>query len=150
MEALYSSTDKKLFEGNPTFLIKDGKLNQRELAKLRMGINELLGELRLKDVSNISDVDYAILEQNGKLSVFLKPEKQAVSLEDLKISKTSSKIGYAIIVDGEIDTSNLRNAHKSEIWLEKYLSKNKIKKQDVFLMTIDGNERINIIKKEIG
>ena len=78
---------KKLFFGDPSFIIKNGKLDQDELGKLRIGINEFLWELRIKDVSDIDDVEYAILEQNGKLSVFLKSEKQPLCLEDIKTKK---------------------------------------------------------------
>ena len=132
---------KKLFAGNPSILIRQGKLNQRELAELRIGVNELLGELRLKDASDISQVDYAIIEQNGKLSVFLKDGEST--------SPTVSGIGHAVVIDGVINESNLRYSQKNKIWLEKYLSAHKIELSDIFLMTVDDKSKVSIIKKEI-
>lgn len=132
---------KKLFAGNPSVLIRQGKLNQRELADLRIGVNELLGELRLKDASDISQVDYAIIEQNGKLSVFLKDGEST--------SPTVSGIGHAVVIDGVINESNLRYSQKNKIWLEKYLSAHKIELSDIFLMTVDDKSKVSIIKKEI-
>lgn len=132
---------KKLFAGNPSILIRQGKLNQRELAELRIGVNELLGELRLKDVSDISQVDYAIIEQNGKLSVFLKDGEST--------SPTVSGIGHAVVIDGVINESNLRYSQKNKLWLEKYLSAHKIELSDIFLMTVDDKSKVSIIKKEI-
>ena len=132
---------KKLFAGNPSILIRQGKLNQRELAELRIGVNELLGELRLKDVSDISQVDYAIIEQNGKLSVFLKDGEST--------SPTVSGIGHAVVIDGVINESNLRYSQKNKIWLEKYLNAHKIELSDIFLMTVDDKSKVSIIKKEI-
>ena len=129
-------------------IIKKGKLDQKELSKLRMGINELMGELRLKNISDISDVDYAILEQNGKLSVFPKSKKQSVCAEDMKINKDESGIAHAVILDGEIDESNLKTAGKSAAWIEDYLKKHRINMETVFLMTIDDKSSVNIIIKE--
>lgn len=132
---------KKLFAGNPSILIKKGKLNQKELSSLRIGINELLGELRLKDVSDISQVDYAILEQNGKLSVFLK--------ENEVLEPTITGIGHAVIIDGVINESNLYYSNKNEAWVKKCLSEHKIPLNDVFLMTVDDKSKVNIVRKEI-
>ena len=123
---------KKLLNGNPSYIIKKGKINQKELAKLRMGLPELLGELRLKDIGNINDVDYAILEENGKLSVF---------------EKEKSSLAHALIIDGKIVKSNLDIVSKDEKWLLSYLKKKKIPLSKVFLLTFcDSN--INIIMKE--
>jgi uncharacterized membrane protein YcaP (DUF421 family) len=132
---------KKLFAGNPSILIKKGKLNQGELSNLRIGVNELLGELRLKDVSDISQVDYAILEQNGKLSVFLKENESS--------APSITGIGHAIVIDGVINESNLKYSNKNEAWLYKQLTASKIELNDVFLMTVDDDSKINIIRKEI-
>lgn len=139
---------KKLFTGNPSFIIRNGVLDQKELAKLRIGINELIGELRLKDVCDISEVDYAIVEQNGKISVFLKKDKQTITAGDLGIDNKDLGIGHAIILDGNIDYTNLKYAQKNEKWLFKQLKERNLSLDDVFLMTVDGGSNINIIKKE--
>ena len=91
---------KKMIIGNPSYVINKGKLDQKELERLRMSLPELLGELRLKNVGDISNVDYAILEENGKLSVFEKG--------------VASSVAHALIIDGSINESNLKIAGKSE------------------------------------
>lgn len=145
--ATKSKTVKKMFFGNPSIIIEHGVINQKELARLRIGINELIGELRLKDVGSISDVEYAILEQNGKLSVFLKKENQPLCSKDLKI-EGGSTLDHAIIIDGEIDESNLKQAGKSNAWLNSYLKKHKLQISKIFLMTVNDENVINIINKE--
>lgn len=146
--ATKSKAVKNLFFGNPSVIIEKGILNQKELSRLRIGINELLGELRLKDVSSIDEVDYAILEQNGKLSVFLKNSKQPVIAEDLKINKPACGIAHAVVIDGEIDDSNLMSASKTKEWLNKYIRHHKINIKSILLMTVDDNNNICIINKE--
>ena len=125
---------KKLIVGNPSYIIKKGKLNQGELSRLRMGLSELLYELRLKDVDDISNVDYAILEENGKLSVF---------------EKDKSKLSHAIIIDGDIVKSNLELICKDEKWVLSYLERHKIDLKNVFLLCASEDLSINIIMKEI-
>ena len=139
---------KKIFEGSPSFLIKKGVIDQKELEKSRISITELMGELRLKDVSSIDDVDYAIIEQNGKISVFLKPDKQPLTAYDIGITKQDSGIAHAIIVDGDINSSNLQASKKTEAWLNKYLENHRLSLKCIFLMTIDDNEKISITMKE--
>ena len=146
--ATKSAALKKMFFGNPSFIIKNGVVNQKELSRLRIGINELLGELRLKDVSDISHVDYAILEQNGKLSVFLKSDKQTICLEDMKIKKSNEGICHAVVVDGEINESNLSYANKTTKWLYKYLDTHNINIKEIFLLTVNDTNEITIIYKE--
>ncbi len=132
---------KKMLFGSPSIIIQHGILNQKELSRLRISISELLGELRLKDVSDINDVDYAILEQNGKLSVFLKKDK-------ITLEKESDGIAHSIVIDGDINESNLKYAKKSREWIFDQLSLRSIDIKDVFLMTVDDGENINIIIKE--
>lgn len=146
--ATKSKTLKKMFAGNPSFIIRNGKLNQKELGRLRIGLNELLGELRLKDVSDIGDVDYAIIEQNGKLSVFLKEDKRNVTVQDLGIKASHTGIGHAVIIDGNINYTNLKYAQKNEAWLNKQLKERNLNIEAVFLMSVDDTSNINIIIKE--
>jgi uncharacterized membrane protein YcaP (DUF421 family) len=143
-----SSFLKKVFFGRPSMIIKNGELNQKELARLRIGVSELLGELRLKDVGDISDVEYAVLEPNGKLSVFLKSDKKTVTLQDLKVQGQNDAIAHPIIIDGVINEKSLSYAKKDRAWIDKYLSKQNLKLEKIFLMTITDSEKINIIKKE--
>jgi len=131
---------KNLFFGKPNIIIKEGSVNQLELKKLRMSINELLSELRLKDIDDISTVDYAILEQNGKLSVFEKKKTAG------RVDK--SDFCYAIITDGEINKTDLENINKTEEWLQCQLKKQKLTADKIFLMTSTRQGKTNIILKE--
>lgn len=146
--AIKSKTLKKAFFGNPSIIIEHGIVNQKELKRLRIGINELLGELRLKDVSDISHVDYAILEQNGKLSVFLKKDKQTVVAEDLQILTKQEGICHAVVTDGQINDTNLSLAKKEKKWLFQELRARNIELKEVFLLTVNDADEISIIYKE--
>ena len=138
---------KRAFFGNPSIIIKNGVLNQRELARLRIGINELLGELRLKDVSDIQDVDYAILEQNGKITVIKKRASSPPTLKDIGISAEECGICHIIVADGKIDKHGLKQSKKSREWLTGYLSAKTLLPDDVYIMTIDDADKIKIIKR---
>ena len=146
--AIKSKCLKKFFFGNPSVIIQNGIIDQKELARLRIGINELLGELRLKDVADISDVNYAILEQNGKLSVFLKVKKQPVALEDIGKEKCDTGICHAIVVDGELNESNLQFAKKDIGWLNKFLRTHNTNMKEIFLLTVNDIGQTTIIYKE--
>ncbi len=128
---------RRAFMGAPSIIIRGGVLDQKELERLRISISELLSELRLKDVAKIEDVDYAILEQNGQLSVFLKDNKKA-----------SNGIAHALIQDGSINYSALDEIGQDPTWLEDNLKSNGLGIKEVFLMTVDESNNINIIKKE--
>jgi uncharacterized membrane protein YcaP (DUF421 family) len=124
-----SKTLKRLFDGEPSFLIKRGILDQSELIKQRISVDEFIGELRQKDISAIDDVDYAILEQNGKLSVF---------------PKTGSGVSFPLIIDGDINRRILNLIGQSEVWLMERLTTHKAELGSVLLFTIDdaGNEHL--------
>jgi len=125
---------KKYIEGKPIFLIYKGELKQSALSENRISINELLCEIRMQGVGNISDVYYAVLEQNGKLSIFEKDKNKSFT--------------HTLIVDTETNEKVLSRLGYDEKWLQKQLDKHKVDKKDVFLMTIDDNEKTYIIKKE--
>lgn len=139
---------KKIFFGNPSIIVQNGVLNQKELSRLRIGASELLSELRLKGFSDISEIDYAILEQNGKLSVFPKAENKPVAIKDLGIKKEEDGISHPLIVDGKINQSNLTYANKTEKWLKSYLARHAINLNEVFLLTCNDANTVNIIIKE--
>lgn len=125
---------KKFVDGVPTFLIYRGKLRQYELRENRISVNELISELRQQGVGDISDVYYALLEPNGKISILEKGEKE--------------NLAHSIIIDTEADLVALKSLGYDETWLKKTLDKNRVKKKDVFLMTLDDTGAVNIILKE--
>ena len=143
-----SKAARKLFFGTPTILIKEGKIDQAQMAKMRISINELLGELRLKDCFDIRDVDYAIIEQNGKLSLFLKSQKQQLCKEDISSGITNTPPHFSIITDGEINYNGLSILGKNEKWLLEFLEEHSIDTKEVYLLTMNKLNNINIIYKE--
>ena len=135
-----------MLEGKPNMIICRGVLLQNELQRARIGIDELICELRLKNITVINDVEYAILEQNGKISVIPKESCRGVTLEDLGISSVSRGFAHPVILGGSICKYNLKFVGKDEKWLKKKLSG--ISAKDILLMTVDDEENVNIIKKE--
>ncbi len=127
---------RKVFDGKPSVIIEKGKLNFTEMEKLRIGIEELIVEARLKGVSDISDIDYAILEDNGKLSVFTR-------------SNTSGKgIAHIIISDGQISERGLATVGLSRDALDARLKSKQLTAENVFLYTLDDAGGEFIIRKE--
>ena len=137
---------KKLFGGSPSFIIKKGKLCKNEMEKVRISIDELLSQLRIKNIFDLSEVEYAILEENGQLSVVPKAYARSVTLDDLNIQSKEKGIAHTIIADGQISDFNLSLSGHNKKWLMKQLKLRNCKLKDVFLFTIDDSENIYIIK----
>ena len=124
---------KRVIDGEPSFIVYKGKLRQNVLRENRISANELLSELRVLGVGDIAEVDYAILEQSGKISA---------------LKKKSDNMAHALIVDGEVNESALTSLGYDSRWLEKRLREKHAKQEEIFLMTVDDNGYINIIKEE--
>lgn len=140
---------KKIMTGEISVLIDKGKLNMKEMKKNRISLEELASELRQKNIADISRVQYAIMEKNGKISVIEKAEYQPCTLEDMNIHSEERGIAHAFIVDGEICYENIESSGKNEEFLKKELKKRKIKSaEDIVLFTCDDAGNINIIRKE--
>jgi len=145
---LKSNRLKRLFYGSPTILIRNGEVIQSELKKNRIEIDEIMSELRQKGYSDISKIAYAILEENGKMSVFPSADVSPVTPSDLGIKVTESGIAHVCVLDGTVIKSNLELISWSTDRLNKELKKQKAELSDVFLMTIDDTDHVNIILKE--
>ena len=124
---------KKYVEGEPIYLVYRGKLLQNVLKENRLSINELLCEMRIQSISSIEEIDYAVLEQNGSISIF---------------KKDDTPLSHSVIVDGEVDLNMLSLLGHDGKWLEKQLFKKRLNTSDVFLMTLNDNDDIYIIRKE--
>jgi len=138
----------KIISGAPSLLIKKGKLDQKELSKLRLSVEELLCELRLKNISDIADVEYAILEQNGQMSVFPKAGMTPVTLDDMKLEPQKHGFAHPIVVCGSLNEVNLRLMNKSRHWLDGELTKKEAKIDEVLLFTLDDSGNTTLILKE--
>ena len=138
---------KPIFDGKPSILISKGKLNTAEILRVRISLEELLSQLRIAGVADIGEVNYAILEQNGQLSVITKKHASPPSADDLKVKVSESGIAHALIVDSEVSDFNLKQIGRSRGWLEKRLSHYKIKLSDVMLFTVDDSGKENLIRR---
>ena len=122
---------KKLLDGNPSIVILHGKIRKKEMSRLRLSMEDLLCELRLKNVSSVSDVDYAILEQNGQISVFQKNE---------------APLSHAIVIDGAVNEFLLKKIGKTKHWLYKILQEKGVRElRDVFLLSVTDSGSVTLI-----
>lgn len=139
---------KRIFEGSPGVLIRRGVLDQTALKKMRISVEELLSAFRLQGIVSISDVYYAILEQNGQLSVVLRKEKQPPTAEDLGTPLKETGISHAIIVDGRIKKEELTASGRTERWLKNALSSRGAEAGEIFLFAVDDGGEIVCIPRE--
>ena len=139
---------KNVFSSRPSFLIKDGKIDQKALEKNRISLDELISKLRQQGINDLSEAKYAIIEQDGQISIVSKSPYRQPNLEDLGIEGKETGIMHIIIANGEINRHSLKIIQKNEKWVEDQLSKQKLCASDVFLMTVNDAEEIQITKKE--
>ncbi|MEG6523797.1 DUF421 domain-containing protein [Desulfotomaculum sp. 1211_IL3151] len=109
--------------GGPSILIENGKVMEQELYKLRYNINDLLEQLRTKNFPDIADVEFAILETSGEISVIPKSQKRPINPADLNIPTDYEGIPISLIIDGYVIVHNLDKINLSEQWLSSELSK---------------------------
>ena len=125
-----------------------GKINEKALKKERFTINELQERLRGNNVVNLGDVEYAILETSGEVTVIQKPEKRNTIPEDFNIKPDYEGIPYDLVIDGKIMNQNLKIIGKNYEWLKKEVKKFSINPEEALVVTIDGKGRIFCQKKE--
>ena len=141
---------RKIMSGKPAILIYRGKIDEKALKKESITINELQERLRVDNIFNLGDVEYAILETNGELTVIQKPEKRALTPQDLNIDPDYEGIPYDLVVEGKIMHENLKTIGKDEIWLQKQLKKFDANTGNTLVATIDGKGNFFCQKKEKG
>lgn len=126
---------RTVFDGKPSLIIVNGKINYKEMIKQRYSLDDLLIGLRQKEIRNIDMVEYAFLEPNGQLSVF-----------KYNFFKMKSAYPVALILDGFVQDDVLRHIHKTKKWLDLELGKKNLKSSDIFY-AFYKNKKIYIIKK---
>lgn len=136
--------------GKPSILIYRGKINEKQLRKERFTINELEERIRANNVVNLGDVEYAILETSGQVTVIQKPEKRNTIPEDFNITPEYEGIPYDLVVDGKVMYRNLKEIGKNYEWLEKQVEKFKMKPEEALIVTLDGKGQMFCQKKEEG
>ena len=137
-----SLKSRQIICGKPRILIYRGKIDNKALKKERFTINELQERLREKNVVNIGDVEYAILETSGQVTVIEKPDKRKTTPKDFNIMPEYEGLSYDLIIDGRILYENLRLIEKDYLWLESEVGKFNIRPEDALLVTFDGSGQI--------
>ena len=153
-EIINSLIDRKfvrfrhLTEGKPVTIIRNGELLQNELKELRYTINDVLLGLRQKDVFDIEEVEYAVVETNGTLSVLLKPNYRPATPKTVGKTEKATGMPCAVIIDGKIIESSFKDCGitEKEVLAKLHRETDDIKK--VMLMTVDKSKKFNIIFKK--
>ena len=138
---------RNFFNSKEVILIENGKINRKNMSKNQITINILETEARVNGFFNLDDINNAILEPNGKISFELKEKYKPIIKKESSIKTKNHSIVYNIIIDGEIVKDNLKYIHKDINWLNHELKVLGKKKEDILLLTIDNDEKINIYPK---
>ncbi len=138
---------REIICGKPSILIYRGKIDEKVLKKERFTINELQERLRGNNVVNLGDVEYAILETSGEVTVIQKPNKRNTTPEDFNIIPDYEGISYDLVIDGKIMYDNLKILDKDYDWLKKEVNKFGFNPEEALIVTLDGNNQIFCQKK---
>lgn len=139
---------RSALQGNAVVLINNGKLDVKQLKRLRYTVDDIMEALRQKDVFNIDDVQFAVAETNGSLSVLLKPEKRTLTAEDIGKNGAAEAMGCVVVADGQIIRSDFKYCGMTEEKLGKLIKKSKLSVEDIFLLTVDMHGNTCLVKKE--
>lgn len=138
-----------LVQGHPIIIIRDGELQQKEMKKLRLTIDDILEALRQKDIFDISLVAYAIIETNGRMSVMLKPDFETVTNKNAGIASEDSGIPCVVITDGQIERSAFEDCNMTDEKLKSIIKKQNIDVGNTLLMTVDKSGKTVVIGRDI-
>jgi uncharacterized membrane protein YcaP (DUF421 family) len=138
----------RLITFEPTVVVQNGKMINSNLKNIRYSIDNLLQMLREKDVFDIAEVETAVVEANGSLSVLKIPEKQTVLKEDIRLNReVSSSLASPVIIEGQIDTKVLAAVGLNEIWLHKQLETHGINSiEEIFFASVNAAGELHISK----
>ena len=136
---------RRFFMSTPTILIEKGEILIEGLKKVKFDINDLLESCRIKGYFDISEIEYALMEANGELSILPKEKNRNVTLSDMNINKTQKGLYANVIIDGKIMKKNLEAINRSEEWLRKEIKN--IDLSNILLATVDNQYNIKIYFK---
>ena len=139
---------REIICGKPSILIYRGKIDEQILKRERFTINELQERLRGNNIVNLGDVEYAILETSGQVTVIQKPDKRNTIPADFNIMPEYEGISYDLVVDGKIMYDNLKLLGKDYKWLKKQINKFGFSPENALIATLDGNGQIFCQQKD--
>lgn len=141
--SLKSERARGIICGTPSVVIENGKIIEKELYRLRYNINDLLEQLRSKNIPNIADVEFAILETSGQLSVIPKSQKRPVIPEDMSLPTKYEGLPVTLIIDGYVFRKNLEKMNLNEDWLKSELQKFNVHSfKDVLFASLDTEGKL--------
>lgn len=135
---------KAILSSKPAIIIKRGKIDFKMMKKVRISLEELVSQVRQNGIYALSEVDYAILEENGKMSVIPKNANRQPDKTDMNIKYIDNGIMHIVISDGCVNSHSLSLLNKNRAWLERKLQKLKVPIKEVFCMTVDDAGEIFI------
>ena len=138
----------RIISGNPIVIVHNGKPSWTAMRKLRMTVEDLIDGLRELGYFDIADIDTAIVETNGKLSVYLKADKQPLTASDMQVKIEDKPMPCVVMTDGELNAFGMENCGWSKERILRTLQNEKIAPSSVMLMTADSNGDYRVIRKE--
>ena len=144
---LKNRTFRKLISGKPKLIIKDGKIDQVQMRKLRYTIDDIMESLRGEGIFDLNEVQFAIVETTGKISFYQKYDSRPVTNGDLNLNKQSIDPPSLIISDGVLLDVALNSIKRSKQWVLNTLKEKNLNVKDVFIMTVDCNGKTFIVTK---
>ena len=139
---------RRFFMGTPTIVIQNGKILKNGLKKIKFDINDLLEECRGNGYFDISQIEYALMEANGKLSILPKGENLPITIKDMNLKPQPQGLCANVIIDGKIMLNNLKKINKDNNWLKHELKVKGYKNIDnIILATTDMNDKLTIYEK---
>lgn len=139
---------RKLVTGKPVIIVEKGILKEDVLRNTRFTTDDLLTEMRLKSISNITDIQYAILETGGQVSFILNKQNSPITFKDLNINIEDDFMPFPIISKGFLSKENLKIIGQDEIWLKKELKKKGYKNYSDILLLLANNKEIKFVQKK--
>lgn len=138
---------RRFFMGTPTIIIEHGKIIQDSFYKVRYDINDVLEQCRIKGYYDISDIDYAIVEANGELSILPNSNSREVTVKDMNLKVEKEGLCANVIIDGKIMYKSLEYIDKKEEWLLKELKVKGKKLDDIILATVDISDKLMLYER---
>lgn len=138
---------RRLIIGVPTIVIQNGKILEKNMKRLNIDINDLLEQCRTNGTFDLNEIEYAIMEANGKISILLKSEFDSLTPKDMNLKVNKKGLVANVIIDGKIMTKNLNNCNKKEDWLLKELKIKGYTINDILLATLDINDKLTIYER---
>ncbi len=139
---------RRLVSGSPMILIRDGEIDQKQMRRLRFSVDDLMAALREKDVFDLNEVNYAIVETTGKVNLLLKHNSQTVTAQMLHLNGEDETPAVVMISDGVVITTALSAYGFNTKWLQRILRKEEYEIKDIFLMTADKQGRYVIVPRD--